>query len=165
MILSGHCWMNSNGHCSWIVIFPLAFLEYCSLHSDWYCGMKPIEASEEAGEFFSTDSNCSDWRINRWPRSRSSLLDFLRIWMESREVWDLFLWAIAVWEVMAFWIGEGNSCESFQWFLWTWSYPTILPEIPCLTGYYWWCISTCWSSEFYTWLSCGEWLETGNHDQ
>ena len=42
MILSGHCLMNSNCHCSWIVICPLAFLENCSLHSNWYCGMNRV---------------------------------------------------------------------------------------------------------------------------
>ena len=146
MILSGHCLMNSNGHCSWIVSCPLAFLEYCSLHSDWYCGMNSsltgicwvrllfwivtkakldsglfnhlccnhhmdpknpgivdhLEASEEAGEFFSADFNCFDCRINCWPRSQSSLQDFSEIWTESREVCDLVLWAIAVWQVMTF---------------------------------------------------------------
>ena len=34
--------MNSNGHYSWIVIYPPAFLENCSLHSDWYYGMKSV---------------------------------------------------------------------------------------------------------------------------
>ena len=42
MFLSGHCLMNSNYHCSWIVICPLAFLENYSLHSDWYCGMNSV---------------------------------------------------------------------------------------------------------------------------
>ena len=42
MILSGHCLMNINCHCSWIVICPPAFLENCSLHSDWYCGMNSV---------------------------------------------------------------------------------------------------------------------------
>ena len=54
-----------------------------------YIYIRLHEASEEAGEFFSSDSSCFDWRSNCWARSLSSLLDFPAIWTESRLDRDL----------------------------------------------------------------------------
>ena len=51
-----------------------------------------MEAFEEAGEPFSSDCNCSDWRSNYCARSLSSLLDFPVIWTESRLIqWILYM--------------------------------------------------------------------------
>ena len=62
-----------------------------------------MDASEEAGETFSSFSIYEAWRSNYSARSFNSLLDFLAIKIDSRLDWDLVFW------VMALWTGGGKS--------------------------------------------------------